>query len=156
MFSVGDRVVHPLHGAGTIRALTEKEIHGNRELYYALELALDNIKVYLPVKTCRQNGIRPLCSVPYARKVLAGFSKIPLDEQTSWNRRYHENMLRIRSGDLKQVAQAARNLQHREQTHGLSTGEKRMLQSAQKILVSELSFVLNCPPEQIMQQMHWS
>lgn len=154
MFSVGDPIVHPLHGAGIIREITEKEIDGNVELYYVLELVLDNVKIYLPVKTCEKNGIRPICSEEQAREVVSMLPKLPAEEETVWNKRYRENMLHIRSGELIQVAQAAQNLWRREQTHGLSAGEKKMLQSARKILFSELSLALRCEPEELEQYLH--
>lgn len=156
MFSVGDAIVHPLHGAGIIRELAEKEIDGNKELYYVLELVLDSVKIFLPVKTCEQNGIRPPCSEERAREVLSLLPGLPTEEETAWNKRYRENMLHIRSGNLLEVAQAAKNLWQREQTHGLSTEEKKMLQSARKILFSELALALHCEPKQLERYLYTS
>lgn len=156
MFSVGDRIVHPLHGAGIIRALAEKEIDGNKELYYALELALDSVRIFLPVKTCESNGIRPLCSEEQAKEIISLLPRLPVEKEVTWNKRYRENMLHIRSGNLIEVAQATKNLWCREQEHGLSAGEKKMLQSARKILFSELSLALHCEPKQIEQYLHMS
>ena len=119
-YSVGDSIVHPLHGAGVIREVTKQEIDGNVELYYVLELALDSVKIYLPVKTCEKNGIRPICSREQAQEIITMLPKLPVEEETVWNKRYRENMLHIRSGDPLQVAQAAKNLWQREQAHGLS------------------------------------
>lgn len=154
MFSVGDSIVHPLHGAGIIREITEKEIEGNVELYYVLELTLDSVEIYLPVKTCEKNGIRPICSREQAQKIISMLPTLPAEEETAWNKRYRENMLHVRSGDLLQVAQAAKNLWQREQTHGLSAGEKKILQSARKILFSELSMALQCEPGELEQYLH--
>lgn len=106
MFSVGDRIVHPLHGAGIIRALAEKEIDGNKELYYALELALDSVRIFLPVKTCESNGIRPLCSEEQAKEIISLLPGLQVEKEMTWNKRYRENMLHIRSGNLMEVAQA--------------------------------------------------
>ncbi len=179
MFSVGDSIVHPLHGAGVIREVTKQEIDGNVELYYVLELALDSVKIYLPVKTCEKNGIRPICSREQAQEIITMLPKLPVEEETVWNKRYRENMLHIRSGDPLQVAQAAKNLcrenmlhirsgdplqvaqaaknlWQREQAHGLSAGEKKILQSARKILFSELSMALRCKPEELEQYLNES
>lgn len=154
MFSVGDKIVHPLHGAGVVRELTEKEVGGSKELYYAFELALDTVRIFLPVKTCEKNGIRPLCSAEQAREIISMLPLLSLEEEPAWNKRYRENMLRIRSGNLLEVAQATKNLWLREQKQGLSAGEKKMLQSARKILFSELSLALHCEPSQIEQYLH--
>ena len=156
MFSVGDSIVHPLHGAGVIREVTKQEIDGNVELYYVLELALDSVKIYLPVKTCEKNGIRPICSREQAQEIISILPALPVEEETVWNKRYRENMLHVRSGDLLQVAQAAKNLWQREQAHGLSAGEKKILQSARKILFSELSMALQCEPGELEQYLHAS
>ncbi len=151
MFSVGDKIVHPLHGAGVVCGVSEKEINGNTELYYSLEFILDSVHIFLPVTMCETNGIRPPCSPEQAREILELLPQMQAEEESGWNRRYRDNMLHIRSGNLAEVAQAAKNLWHRDQTHGLSAGEKRMLQSARKILFSELSLVLQCDPKQIEQ-----
>lgn len=156
MFSVGDKIVHPLHGAGVVRELTEKEVGGSKELYYAFELVLDTVMIFLPVKTCESNGIRPLCTAEQAREIIAMLPELPPEEEVAWNRRYRENMLLIRSGNLREVAQATRNLWLREQKQGLSAGEKKMLQSARKILFSELSLALHCDLDQIEKYLHMS
>lgn len=156
MFSVGDKIVHPLHGAGVVRELTEKEVGGSKEMYYAFELALDTVLIFLPVKTCESNGIRRLCSEEQAREIVDMLPALPLEEEVQWNKRYRENMLHIRSGNLLEVAQATKNLWLRDQKQGLSAGEKKMFQSARKILFSELALALSCEPAQIEQYLHMS
>lgn len=147
MFAAGDQVVHPLHGAGVIQNIVERKIGGSVEHYYALKLALDDVVLFIPVKTSDEIGLRPLCSQDEANKLLGCLASIDQDEDKSWNRRYRENMLRIRSGDITEVARVIKNLMRRASERNLSTGEKKMLGSAKRILVSELSLVLKQTPE---------
>lgn len=149
MFSIGDQIVHPMHGAGVIADIVERKIDGVAVDYYALKLALDDVVLFVPVKTSDAIGLRLVCSKEAAMLLLEQLSGISPDEVKCWNRRYRDNMLRIRSGDAAEVAKVVWNLLVRDAEHGLSTGEKKMLGSAKRILVSELSLALHQPPEEI-------
>lgn len=148
MFRPGDKIVHPLHGAGIIEEIVERTIDGECAEYYALKLALDNVVLFLPVAGCEKIGIRPVCTQKQAETFLEKLDDFVRSEDKGWNQRYRENMLRIRSGDLLEVAQVIKNLAERERERGLSTGEKKMLLSARQILVSEIAFALELSVEQ--------
>lgn len=149
MFTVGDKIVHPLHGAGIIQEIVEKQIDGKSETYYALKLSMENVVLFLPTATCEQNGVRPVCSREQACALLDAIPAMEVEEQGMWNRRYRENMIRIRSGDLYEVARIAKSLRRRAEGRGISTGDKKMLQSVRKILLSELSLALGQTPQEI-------
>ena len=142
MFSVGDQIVHPMHGAGVIQELVERSFDSKTVYYYALKLALDDVTLFVPVENSEEIGLRPVCSAAAAAKLLDSLPAIDMDDDKSWNRRYRENMLRIRSGDADEVAKVVKNLVRRDAERGLSTGEKKMLGSARRILISELSLAL--------------
>ncbi len=142
MYHVGDRVVHPLHGAGTISAITQRKTDGKLRQYYALTLVSGSLQILLPCSTCEAIGVRPVRSAAELEALVASFPTVRADEPAGWNRRYRENMLRIRTGDPAQVAQVVRGLALRGREHQLSAGEQRMLTSAKKILASELALVL--------------
>lgn len=148
MFRVGDKIVHPLHGAGVIEEIVERTIDGESAKYYALKLALDDVVLFLPVDNCETLGIRPVCSKKQAEELLNQLDELARSEDKGWNQRYRENMLRIRSGDLVEVAQVIKNLAEREKERGLSTGEKKMLLSARQIIESEVAFALGKTTEQ--------
>lgn len=143
MFGIGDKIVHPLHGAGIIEDIVERTLDGETVQYYALRLALEEVVLFLPVNTCENLGVRPVCSAAAAKQLLKKIEDVARSEDKGWNQRYRENMLRIRSGDLIEVAQVIKNLAEREQERGLSTGEKKMLVSARQIIVSEIAFALD-------------
>jgi len=138
MFHVGDKIVYPMHGAGIIESIEEKEILGKKESYYVVKMPIGEMKVMIPVKNCREIGIREVISKQDADKVF----EILLDQRKScssnWNKRYRENMMKIKSGNIFEVADVVRTLILREKEKGLSTGEKKMLNSAKQILISEL------------------
>ncbi|ACL18459.1 CarD family transcriptional regulator [Desulfitobacterium sp. LBE] len=138
MFDIGDRVVYPMHGAGIIEAIEEREVLGESHQYYVMNIPVGNMKVYIPLKNVNQLGIRGVISseeVPQVLKILENESTLPA---LAWNRRYRANMDRIKSGDIYSVAEVVRSLSQRDREKGLSTGEKKMYDNAYQILVSEL------------------
>ena len=138
MFGIGDRVVYPMHGAGIIEAIEEREVLGEFHQYYVMNIPVGNMKVYIPLKNVNQLGIREVISseeVPQVLKILESESTLPV---LAWNRRYRANMDRMKSGDIYSVAEVVRSLSQRDREKGLSTGEKKMYDNAYQILVSEL------------------
>ena len=149
MFQIGDKVVHPLHGAGVIEDIVERTIDGAPAQYYALKLALDDTQIFIPTDACDKLGVRPVCSREQASALLRQLDSVTRGESKGWNQRHRENMLHIRSGNLLEVAQVIKDLSAREHERGLSTGEKKMLASARHILESELAFALGQTPQAI-------
>lgn len=141
MFSVGDRVVYPMHGAGVIEAIEEKEILGAKKNYYVMKLPLGEMKVLIPTDNIAQVGLRGVIKkdeVPQVFVVLQGNQP---EMSTNWNRRYRNHLEKIKSGNIFEVAEVVRNLMLRDREKGLSTGESKMLDTARQILVSELILV---------------
>ncbi len=149
MFQIGDKVVHPLHGAGVITDLVERTIDGAGATYYALTLAMDETQLFIPIDACEKLGIRPVCSHAEAEEFVRGLDSVACGEDKGWNQRYRENMLHLRSGDLHEVAQVIKSLAVRNRERGLSTGEKKMLASARQILESELAYALDSSAQEI-------
>ena len=141
MFSIGDKVVYPMHGAGTIQNIEEKEVLGETRAYYILRIPYGNLQVMVPVKGSAAAGLRPIVSEEEVSGVLAVLAaeSTPMDE--NWNRRYRENMDKLRSGDPAKVAEVIRNLMRVERAKRLSTGEKKLLANARQILASEIVLV---------------
>ena len=136
-FRVGDRVAHPMHGAGVIDQI-ETQKRGSEELqYYVLRLPVGDMRVLIPVDSCDAIGVRPIIASEEAEHILNAIPELEISMTQNWNRRYRENMLRIKSGDLLEVAAVVKGLMAREHERGLSTGERKMLHSAKQILISE-------------------
>ena len=149
MYQVGDKIVHPMHGAGIVDEIVERTIDGQTETYYALRLVLERVVLYIPVRTSGALGVRPVCSAEAAQELLGRLPALEIEADGNWNRRYRENMERLRSGDLLEVAGVVKGLTLRDRRRGLSTGEKKMLGLAKQILASELSLALGRDPEEM-------
>ncbi|HOA55080.1 MAG: CarD family transcriptional regulator [Acetivibrionales bacterium] len=138
MFSVGDKVVYPMHGAGVIESIEEREILGHRQNYYVLRMPLGDMKVMIPTQNVQDIGIREVIDSCDVCKVYEILQDHEVNVTNNWNKRYRENMSKIRSGNIYEVADVVRILMKRDKEKGLSTGEKKMLNSAKQILISEL------------------
>ncbi len=149
MYQVGDKVVHPMHGAGIVESIVTKKVNGVVRDYYTLKLPVRAMLVMIPVDNCEEIGVRPVVDSELAEKVLAAFPSIEVNMTQSWNRRYRENMERLKSGDLFEVARVVKGLMIRDNQRGLSTGERKMLHSAKQILISEIVLSQSCSYEDV-------
>ena len=154
MFQVGDCIAHPMHGAGVIDGIEERRINGVTRQYYMFKLPVGGMTVMIPVDHCDEVGVRPIIDEQQADEVLEQLSKIEVDVTQNWNRRYRENMLRIKSGDLLEVARVIKCLMQRDSEKGLSTGDRKMLRSAKQILISELVLSKNSSYEEVEEEVN--
>ncbi len=138
MFSVGDKIAHPMHGAGVIAGIEERKINGTVRNYYILKMPVGGMLVMIPTENSAEIGVRPIINAEEADHILEALPDMEVDMTSNWNRRYRENMLRIKSGDLMEVARVIKGLVARDHAKGLSTGERKMLYSAKQILISEI------------------
>ncbi|MCD7947843.1 MAG: CarD family transcriptional regulator [Oscillospiraceae bacterium] len=138
MFQIGDKVVHPMHGAGVVDSIVERKIEGVTREYYLLRLPSDGMMVMIPTIQSGEIGVRPVVERDEAEKILAAIPEIKIETTQNWNRRYRENMTRLKSGNLLEVARVVKMLMLRDGERGLSTGERKMLHSAKQIFISEI------------------
>lgn len=138
MFKVGDMIAHPMHGAGVIDCIEEKKINGCVRQYYIMKLPTGGMVVMIPTESCAAIGVRPIVDPSEADSLIDAMSGIDAEMTSNWNRRYRENMERLKSGNLLEVARVVKGLMGRDLEKGLSTGERKMLHSAKQILISEL------------------
>ncbi len=137
MFSVGDKIVYPMHGAGIIDSIEEKDILGEKQAYYILKMP-GEVKVMVPIDKAEEVGVRNIIDKSSADKVFNLLSQDETEMDKNWNKRYRDNMEKLKSGDIYEIADVVRNLSFKQKEKGLSTGEKKMLVNAKQILVSEL------------------
>ena len=145
MFNIGDKVAYPMHGAGLIENIEKRQILGETRDYYILRIKHGNMQVMVPVHGAEDTGLRDVVEekdLDAVYKVLASEST-PMDE--NWNRRNRDNMEKLKTGDLRDVAGVIRNLVRIDRVKKLSTGEKKLLNNARQILASEMMMVLNVP-----------
>lgn len=144
MFNIGDHVVYPLHGAGTITAVESMEVMGVTQEYYVINILVGNLTVRVPTANADRLGIRYTIDGAEAAKVvefMAG-QEVYEDTTSNWSKRYKDNMDRIASGNIHEVANIVKALTVRDRRKSLSTGERKMLGTARHILSSELSVVM--------------
>lgn len=137
MFNIGDKIVYPMHGAGTIDSIEEKDILGEKQSYYILRMP-GEVKVMVPIKNAEQVGVRSIIDKGSADKVFKVLEQDETEMNKNWNKRYRDNMDKLKSGDIYEIADVVRNLSFKKKEKGLSTGENKMLTNAKQILVSEL------------------
>ena len=137
MYNVGDKVVYPIHGAVVIDSIEEKEVLGEKQSYYILKMP-GEVKVMVPTATAEQHGIRNIIDKEEAEKVFNVLEQDETEMEKNWNKRYRDNMDKMKSGDIYEIADVVRNLSFKQKEKGLSTGEKKMLHNAKQIIVSEL------------------
>ncbi|MBQ7669033.1 MAG: CarD family transcriptional regulator [Clostridia bacterium] len=138
MFNIGDKVVYPMHGAGVIESIEEREILGQKQKYYIMKMPVGDIQVMVPTANALKVGLREVIKYKDADRVLNALSGEQSAMNANWNKRYRENMDKIKSGNILEVAEVVKNLAHKNSDKGLSAGEKKLYNSAKQILVSEL------------------
>lgn len=149
MFNIGDKVVYPMHGAGIIEGIEEKEILGEKRKYFIMRMPIGDMKVMVPVDNVEDVGVREIIDNSDMDKVISILKGNMSSMPQNWNRRYRINMDKIKSGDIFEIAAVVRNLLMMDNEKGLSTGEKKMLGSAKQMLFSEMVLVANLDVEEI-------
>jgi len=153
MFEVGDKVVYPMHGAGTITAIEEKEFLGETKRYYIMEMPLGDMRVMVPMDKVDSLGLRYIISAEEAQEVLRELCHDHEQGNKNWNRRYRANVDKIKTGDIFAVGEVVRSLSRREMEKGLSTGEKKLLNNARQILVSELVLAQDLSEQDVIEEL---
>lgn len=137
-FRVGDKIAHPLHGAGIIERTETRRINGVERVYLVLKIPVGDMDVMIPEATCDKVGVRPIVNPEQVEELYATIPSIEINTTANWNKRYRENMELIKSGDLLKVSSVIKGLMQRDKEKGLSTGERKMLHSAKQIVLSEI------------------
>lgn len=143
MFKIGDKIVYPMHGAGVIEDLEIKEVLGERREYFILRMPIGDMKVMVPVENIEEVGVRDIITKEEIKDVFEILEDRKSKMPDNWNRRYRSNLDLIKTGDINQIAEVVRNLSLLDKEKGLSTGERKMLNDAKKILYSELVLASN-------------
>ncbi|MEM5795429.1 MAG: CarD family transcriptional regulator [Bacillota bacterium] len=138
MFKIGDKVVYPMHGAGIIEAIEDREFMGCVQSYYVMKLPFGGMKVMIPLNNVENIGLRQVVGMTEINKVFNILKDRKKTAATTWNRRVKAHMDKMKSGDIYEVAEVVRNLALQDREKRLSTGERRLLENARQILISEL------------------
>lgn len=149
MFSVGDQVVHPMHGAGVIDGIVREKVAGVTQDYYVFKMPVGGLLLKIPIANSQAVGLRSVIPQAEAERLLSALPGLEVEQCGNWNKRYRDNLVRMKSGDLYEVARVIKCLMTRGSRRGLSTGERKMLHSAKQILISELVLSQNTSYEDV-------
>ncbi len=140
MFQVGDKILYPMHGAGVIEAIEEKEVLGENNLYYFINIPHINTQLMIPIKKAASLGIRKIVQPAIIDRILKAFYDEDTDPNIYANQRYcvDINKKKIRSGDIHQSAEIIRDLIRKGHRVKLGAEDLKILSSARQIFVSEL------------------
>jgi CarD family transcriptional regulator len=140
MFKVGDLAVYPAHGVGCIESIETREISGEKKDFYIMKILDNNMIIMIPIDNVTSVGLRDIIDEKEVSRVYEIMKQrdIPADNQT-WNRRYREYMEKIKTGSVYEVAEVLRDLYLLKVDKDLSFGERKMLDTAQSLLLKELS-----------------
>ena len=153
MFQIGEKVVYPVHGAGIIESIESREILGEQRSYYVLRISTGELQVLVPVDSVEKAGLRPICPPAKLHEVADILQEPPHSWEENWNKRYRIHMDKIKSGDICQLAEVVSSLSLRDTERGLSAGEKKMLDNARKILLSEVILSAGLNQEEAAQRL---
>jgi len=150
-FQIGDRVVYPNHGVGIIEQISNRTVGMAVEKYYLLRIKASSLKVMVPFQNVESVGLRRVIGNAEVQKILDYLMDAKCENHTDWKYRYKENCDKMRTGSLLEVARVLKNLLWLGQSKPLSFREKKMLERARYLLVSELALAKNCEETHIEQ-----
>ena len=148
MYKLGDKVVYPHHGAGTIVKKEVREILGQKREYLTIKILHNDMVVNVPTENAERVGLRQVINEKQVTEVVKALTGSGTQMPKNWNRRFKHNRDKMKTGDVLELAEVVRNLALRDHEKGLSTGEKQMFVKAKKILASELMYAKQMDEEQ--------
>lgn len=149
-FKTGDKVVYPAHGVGVIDSIQLRKVSGAEQKFFMITILETAMKIMVPVNQSKTVGLRKIVDADMVEKVyeILRDRNVTLDTQT-WNRRYREYSQKIKTGSVLEIAKVIRDLSVLRVDKELSFGERRMLDTAQGLLVKELSIAKASPEDSI-------
>jgi len=147
LYKVGDKVVYPHHGAGTVVKKESRTVLGQKREYLTIKILHNDMTVNVPTENADAVGLRKVIDEQMVAKVMKALTGNGTQMPKNWNRRFKHNRDKMKTGDIFELAEVVRNLSLRDGEKGLSTGEKQMYVKAKKILASELRFAKNLSEE---------
>jgi CarD family transcriptional regulator len=148
LYKVGDKVVYPHHGAGTVVKKETREVLGEKREYLTIQILHNDMTVNVPAENAEAVGLRKVINEDTVKEVVKALTGNGTTMPKNWNRRFKHNRDKMKTGDIFELAEVVRNLSLRDHEKGLSTGEKQMFVKAKKILISELMYAKGMDEEE--------
>jgi CarD family transcriptional regulator, regulator of rRNA transcription len=148
LYKVGDKVVYPHHGAGTVVKKERRDVLGEKREYLTIKILHNDMTVNVPSENAEKVGLRKVIGEDMVKVVVKALTGGGTQMPKNWNRRFKHNRDKMKTGDILELAEVVRNLSLRDREKGLSTGEKQMFVKAKKILASELMYAKDMDEEE--------
>jgi len=142
MFEIGTKVIYPTHGVGVIEAIERREVAGKRQIFYILRILGNGMTIMIPTQNAKKVGLREVIRPSELSKVMEILKRNDLEICPNWNRRFKDNLERIKTGSLYEVAFVLRRLLLLQKGRNLSFGEKRMLETVRNLMVTEIAHAI--------------
>ncbi len=142
-FQVGDKVIYPNHGLGVVEKVEEKTILGTTCGFFHLRILSNDTTVLVPVANVDNVGLRRAIDDDEVERLFGKLGDGKIDNHTNWKGRFKDNSDKMRSGSIADMADVLKSLTFLAKSKSLSFREKRMLDRAKSLIVSEVSEVMN-------------
>jgi len=144
-FKVGDKLVYPNHGVTIVEQIGASIIMGSDESYYHLRLLANNSRLMVPIRNTDRVGLRRLYQPKEIKGLIGLLEEKGPKSHTDWKGRYRENLEKMKTGRLEDVAEVLKNLNEVSKKKSLSFREKKMYDRAKYLIVSEVAIVKGIP-----------
>jgi CarD family transcriptional regulator len=148
-YKVGQEIVYPLQGVGHVETIEERPFQDKKLLYYIIYLEVTDMTVMVPVKKADELGIRPIVGKKESQKALKLISEAYEPVQTDWKMRYQMNLDLLKKGSIIDIANVVRALYHRSKVKELPILERKLYDSALRLLIDEISFSLDKKKDEV-------
>jgi CarD family transcriptional regulator len=149
LFQIGDNIVYPMHGAGKIKAIEEKEVLGKTQQYYVIKMSISNLQLMIPAGNIISSGLRPVTDLVAIENIIDIFQHGESDRSLVWKQRFKVNTEKIKTGNIQDGAEVVRDLMRMQKEKALNGSEKKMLVDAHDFLISELELIEGITENQI-------
>ena len=149
LFQIGEDIIYPMHGAGIIKAIEEREVSGEKKQYYVIKMSINNMQVMIPTGKILSSRIRPVTDINELKHIIHIFQHGESDRLMPWKQRYKVNEEKVKTGKLQECAEVVRDLMRMKKEKALNASEKKMLENAHEFLISELGLIKGITENQI-------
>jgi CarD family transcriptional regulator len=149
LFQIGDNIVYPMHGVGIIKSIEEKEISGEKQQYYVINMLIGNMQVMIPTGKILNSRIRPITDKIALKHIINIFHHGESDSLLPWKQRFKVNSDKIKTGKIQECTEVVRDLMRMKKEKALNSSEKTMLDNAHQCLISELGLIEGITENQI-------
>lgn len=149
LFQIGENIIYPMHGAGIIKAIEEKEITGEKQQYYVIKMLIGNMQIMIPASKILSSSIRPVTDIMALKRIMHIFQHGESDRLLPWKQRYKVNMDKVKTGKIQECAEVVRDLMRMKEEKALNSSERKMLDDAHEFLISELGLIKGITENQI-------